>query len=113
MVEHHPRASVLNRKTTFVKFNGNRIFTCKRTNRNKIFNKLRRNKDIRHGNWSGIRWKICMTYVSDRKRGAITDGDASGSVDGIGGVEVTGISGHMRGSSSVHIPLSAADVAGW
>ena len=42
-VEHHPRASVLNRKTTFVKFNGNRIFTCKRTNRNKIFNKFRRN----------------------------------------------------------------------
>ena len=42
-VEHHPRASVLNRKTTFVKFNGNRIFTRKRTNRNKIFNKLRRN----------------------------------------------------------------------
>ena len=39
--EHHPRASVLNRKTTFVKFNGNRIFTCKRTNGNKIFNKMR------------------------------------------------------------------------
>ena len=42
-VEHHPRASVLNKKTTFVKFNGNRIFTCKRTNRNKILNKFRRN----------------------------------------------------------------------
>ena len=42
-VEHHPRASVLNRKTTFVKFNDNWIFTCKRTNRNKIFNKFRRN----------------------------------------------------------------------
>ena len=54
-VEYHPGASVLNRKTTFVKFNGNRIFTCKRTNRNKIFNKLRRNKDVRHGYWSGIR----------------------------------------------------------
>ena len=42
-VEHHPRASVLNRKTTFVKLNGDRIFTCKRTNRNKIFNEFRRN----------------------------------------------------------------------
>ena len=42
-VEYHPGASVLNRKTTFVKFNGDRIFTCKRTNRNKIFNKFRRN----------------------------------------------------------------------
>ena len=42
-VEYHPGASVLNRKTKFVKLNGNRIFTCKRTNRNKIFNKLRRN----------------------------------------------------------------------
>ena len=42
-VEHHPCVSVLNRKTTFVKFNGNRIFMCKRTNINKIFNKVRRN----------------------------------------------------------------------
>ena len=42
-VEHHPRASVLNRKTIFVKFNGNRIFTCKTMNGNKIFNKFRRN----------------------------------------------------------------------
>ena len=54
-----------------------------------------------------------MTYVSDRKRGAVTDGDAIGSVDGIGGVEVTGTSGHMRGSSVVHIPVAAAGVAGW
>jgi hypothetical protein len=42
-VEYHPGTSVLNRKTTLVKLNGNRIFTCKRTNRDKIFNKIRRN----------------------------------------------------------------------
>ena len=53
-----------------------------------------------------------MTYVGDRKRGAVTDGDAVGSVDGIGGVEVTGIGSHMRGSSSVHIPVAAAGVGG-
>ena len=46
-VEHHPRASVLNRKTTCVKFNSDRIFTCKRTNGNKIFNDVRRDKHIR------------------------------------------------------------------
>ena len=39
-VEHHPRASVLNRKTTFVKFNGNRIFTSETTNRNEILNNM-------------------------------------------------------------------------
>ena len=42
-VKYHPGTGVIHRKTTFIKFNGNRIFTCKRTNRNKIFNKLRRN----------------------------------------------------------------------
>ena len=42
-VEYHPGASVLNQKTTLVKLNGNMIFMCKRTNRDKIFNKIRRN----------------------------------------------------------------------
>ena len=42
-VEYHPGTSVLNRETTLVKLNGNMIFTCKRTNKNKILNKLRRN----------------------------------------------------------------------
>ena len=37
-VEHHPGTGILNRKAKHVKFNGNRIFTCKRTNGNKIFN---------------------------------------------------------------------------
>ena len=32
-----------------------------------------------------------MSYVSNGKGGTVTDGDASGSVDGIGGVEVTGM----------------------
>ena len=40
-VEHHPGTGILNRKVKHVKFNGDRIFTCKRTNRNKIFNDVR------------------------------------------------------------------------
>ena len=36
-VKNHPGTGVLYRKTTFVKFNGNRIFTSKTTNRDKIF----------------------------------------------------------------------------
>ena len=40
-VEHHPGTSVLDRETKLVKLNGNRIFTCKITNRNKVFNKGR------------------------------------------------------------------------
>jgi hypothetical protein len=35
-VEYHPGTGVLDRKTHFVKFNSYRIFTCKRTNGNKI-----------------------------------------------------------------------------
>ena len=43
LVEHHPGTSVLDRETKLVKLNGNRIFTSKRTNGNKIFNKIRGN----------------------------------------------------------------------
>ena len=111
-MEHHPRASVLNRKTTCVKFNGNRIFTCKRTNGNKIFNKFRRNKNIRHGYRSGVRRKICMTYMGDRKGRTVTDGDAVGGVDMMGGVEVTGVRRHMSGGAAVHVPIAAAGAAG-
>ena len=42
-VEYHPGTSVLYRRTTLVKLKGNRIFRCKRTNREKIFNKIGRN----------------------------------------------------------------------
>ena len=46
-VEHHPGTSILNRKAKHVKFYGDRIFTCKRTNGNKIFNDVRRDKYVR------------------------------------------------------------------
>ena len=42
LVEHHPGTGILNRKAKHVKFNDNRIFTCKRTNGNKISNDVRR-----------------------------------------------------------------------
>ena len=42
-VEHHPGMGILNRKTKHVKFNGDRIVTCKTTNGNKVFNDVRRN----------------------------------------------------------------------
>ena len=53
-----------------------------------------------------------MTYMGDRKRGSVTDGDAVGSMDRIGGVEFTGISRHVSGGSGVHVPVAAAGVAG-
>ena len=46
-VEHHPGTVVLDRKTTHVKFNGDRIITSKRTNENKIGNKVGRHKYVR------------------------------------------------------------------
>ena len=46
-VEHHLGTGILDRKAKHVKFKGTRIFTCKRTNGNKIFNDVRRNKHIR------------------------------------------------------------------
>ena len=51
-----------------------------------------------------------MSYVSNGNGGTVTDDDASGSVDGIGGVKVTGMSRHIHGSSSVHILVAAAGV---
>ena len=46
-VEHHPGTGVLDRKTTHVKFNGNRVITSKRTNGNKIGNEVGRHKYVR------------------------------------------------------------------
>ena len=46
-VKHNPGTGILNTKAKHVKFNGNRIFMCKRTKGNKIFNDVRRNKHIR------------------------------------------------------------------
>jgi hypothetical protein len=37
-VQNHPSAGVLHRKTSGVKFNRNRIFSSKLTNRNETFN---------------------------------------------------------------------------
>ena len=111
-VEHHPRASILNRKTTVVKFNGHRIFTCKRTNGNEIFDKIRRNKNIRHGYRGGVRRKICMSNMGDRKRRTITDGDAVGGVDRVSSMEVTGVRRHVSGGAAIHVPVAAAGVAG-
>ena len=54
-----------------------------------------------------------MTYVGDRKRRAVTDGDAVESVDRMGGVEVTGVCRHVSGGAAVHVPVAAAGVAGW
>src|SRR4051812_19350193 len=56
-VEHHPGPGVLDTKTKTIKLNSNRIFTSKRFNRNKVFNKMRRHKYVRHGYRHGIRRK--------------------------------------------------------
>ena len=56
-VEHHPGPGVFDTKTKTVKFNSNRIFTSKRFNRNKVFNKMRRHKYVRYGYMHGIRRK--------------------------------------------------------
>ena len=37
-VEYHPCTGVLHRETKAIKFNSERIVTCKTTNRDKIFN---------------------------------------------------------------------------
>ena len=49
-VEYHPGTSFLNSKTTLVKLNGNRIFTCKRTNRDKILIRLGETKMLDNDN---------------------------------------------------------------
>ena len=46
-VEHHPGTGILNRKAKHVKSNSDRIFTCKRTNGNKVFNDVRGDNYVR------------------------------------------------------------------
>ena len=46
-VEHHPDTGVLDRKTTHVKFNSDRVITSKGTNGNKISNEFGRDKYVR------------------------------------------------------------------
>ena len=46
-VEHHPGTGVLDRKTTHVKFNGDRVITSKGTKGNKISNEFGRDKYVR------------------------------------------------------------------
>ena len=53
-----------------------------------------------------------MTNMGDRKRRSVTGGDAVGSVDRMGGVEVTGVRRHVSGGAAVHVPVAAAGVAG-
>ena len=53
-----------------------------------------------------------MTNMGDRKRRAVTDGDAVGGVDRMGGVEVTGVRRHVSGGAAIHVPVAAAGVAG-
>jgi hypothetical protein len=45
-VEEHPSTTILDRKTKGVKFHSHRIITTERLNGNKIFNQVRRNKNI-------------------------------------------------------------------
>ena len=54
-----------------------------------------------------------MTNMGDTKRRADTDGDAVGSVDRMGGVEVTGVRRHVSGGTAIHVPVATAGVAGW
>jgi hypothetical protein len=45
-VEEHPGTTILDRKTKGVKFHSHGIITTESLNRNKIFNQVRRNKDV-------------------------------------------------------------------
>ena len=53
-----------------------------------------------------------MTNMGDGKERPVTDGDAVGGVDRMGGVEVTGVRRHVSGGATVHVPIAAAGVAG-
>jgi hypothetical protein len=65
-----PGSQILHRKTISVKLHRTKIVSCKLTNRRKIMNHLRSNKDIREMKRTGSR-----TLRSDRKTGSITDHD--------------------------------------
>jgi hypothetical protein len=53
-----------------------------------------------------------MAYMGDRKRGTISDGNASRSGDGAGGMKSTGVGSHMSRGARVHVPVATASVGG-
>ena len=72
-VEHHPGSSVFDTKTKTIKFNSNMIFTSKRFNRNKILNKMRRHKYVRHGyrpadGWIRLELRAHVRLVEVKRR---------------------------------------------
>jgi hypothetical protein len=69
-VQWTPGSQIFHRKTRSVKLHKTRIVSCKLTNRKKIVNHLRSNKDIREAKRT-----VSRTHRSDRKTGSITDHD--------------------------------------
>src|SRR4051812_25260637 len=100
-VEHHPGPSVFDTKTKTVKFNSNRIFTSRRFNRNKVLNKMRKHKYVRHRYRHVIRTKT-------EKCGTVADNDAAIGGDGSGSGKITRMSKHVSSGPGVHVPVTSS-----
>jgi hypothetical protein len=81
-VEEHPGTTILDRETKSVKFHSHRVFTTERLNGNKIFNQVRRNKNIMERERSGSGRKRDRTSVSNGKSMTVANDDARGSGSG-------------------------------
>jgi hypothetical protein len=67
---------VLHRKAKRVKFNRNKIISCKATDIYKIFNDIMRNQNIIKIKGMRGRGEVSMTGGSNRQQGPVTDDDA-------------------------------------
>jgi hypothetical protein len=68
---------VLHGKAKRVKFNRDKIISCKATYRYKIFDDIMRNQNVIKVKGTRGRWEVSMTGGSNRQQGPITDDDAS------------------------------------
>jgi hypothetical protein len=75
--DHIPGLEVLHGKAKWIKFNRNKIISCKAMNRYKIFDDIMRNQNVIKIKGMRGRWEVRMTGGSNRQQGPITDDDAS------------------------------------
>ena len=102
--KHHLlRQRILNGKTESVKLDGTLIVTSELSNRKKVMNYMRNNKDIIKEKFSGGCMKRGVAARGDREARTVTNSD--GRVRGrVGGHEHTVIGRHVRCGATVHAP---------
>jgi hypothetical protein len=107
--DHGPGEKILHRKTIWVKLDRTIIINSELSDRNKVFDDVRNDKNIIKVEWFGWRRKCVRAGVGDRNRGAVADCDKFGRGRFKRG-EYTGVGCHVGGCTRVHVPFTAGEL---